>query len=271
VEKQKRTAQAINTLSKAHDKIDKFLKTAAPRMGQAKHPTEVKSNITDNESAKMTTSKGTVQGYNGIAAVDKKHQVIIDAQAFGAGQEHHTLQPVIDSIRVRYQKLKIARNIYRKNVLVTADTGFANEANMEFLHKNKINAYVPDNKFRSRDPRFAEQKTKYGKRQPIKKIKTRYKSVIPASEFHFDPNTKTCICPAGEDMWLKRECKDPVNKHHKLYFEGRLSKCRVCPLKEQCVQNPESANDRTGHGRQISFIIDKELKKIHGMDEGTGR
>jgi hypothetical protein len=84
-EKQKRTAQTIETLSKAHDKIDKFLKTAAPRMGQAKRPAEVKSNITDNESAKMTTSKGTVQGYNGIAAVDKKHQIIIDAQAFGAG------------------------------------------------------------------------------------------------------------------------------------------------------------------------------------------
>ncbi|MGB1952354.1 MAG: hypothetical protein ACPHQ9_16430, partial [Marinobacter sp.] len=42
---------------------------------------EVKSNITDNESAKMTTSKGTIQGYNGVATVDKKHQIIIDAQA----------------------------------------------------------------------------------------------------------------------------------------------------------------------------------------------
>ena len=109
-------------------------------MGQAKRPTEVKSNITDNESAKMTTSKGTIQGYNGIAAVDKKHQIIIDAQAFGAGQEHHTLQPVIESIKARYKKLKIARNIYRKDVLVTADTGFANESNMEYLHDNKINA-----------------------------------------------------------------------------------------------------------------------------------
>lgn len=26
------------------------------------------------------------------------------------------------------------------------------------------------------------------------------------------------------------------------------------------MQNPESANARTGHGRQVSFIIDKELK-----------
>jgi hypothetical protein len=54
---------------------------------------------TDNESAKMTTSKGTIQGYNGVATVDKKHQIIIDAQAFGSGQEQHTLQPILETIK----------------------------------------------------------------------------------------------------------------------------------------------------------------------------
>lgn len=52
-------------------------------MCKGKRPKEVKSNITDNESAKMTTSKGTIQGYNGVATVDKKHQVIVDAHVFG--------------------------------------------------------------------------------------------------------------------------------------------------------------------------------------------
>jgi len=36
-------------------------------MGQGRRRKEVKSNITDNESAKMSTSKGTIQGYNGVA------------------------------------------------------------------------------------------------------------------------------------------------------------------------------------------------------------
>jgi hypothetical protein len=47
----------------------------------------------------MTTSKGTIQGYNGVATVDKKHQIIIDAQAFGSGQEQHTLQPILETIK----------------------------------------------------------------------------------------------------------------------------------------------------------------------------
>jgi hypothetical protein len=84
--RRKRSEQAIEILNKGHAKIDKFLRTNGPRIGQGKIKKEVKSKITDNESAKMTTSKGTIQGYNGVATVDKKHQVIVDAQAFGSGQ-----------------------------------------------------------------------------------------------------------------------------------------------------------------------------------------
>ena len=56
-------------------------------MGKGRRVKEVKSNITDNDSAKMTTSKGTIQGYNGIAAVDKKHQVVVLAKALVTGQK----------------------------------------------------------------------------------------------------------------------------------------------------------------------------------------
>lgn len=59
-ERKQRLEKSANALKKHFDRIDQFLKTAAPRMGQGKRPKEVKSNITDNESAKMTTGKGTV-------------------------------------------------------------------------------------------------------------------------------------------------------------------------------------------------------------------
>ena len=38
-------------------------------------PSIRKSNRTDNDSAKMATSKGVLQGYTGVAAVDAKHQI----------------------------------------------------------------------------------------------------------------------------------------------------------------------------------------------------
>lgn len=251
-----RTKQTLDTLNKAADKVEQFLAKEEPRMGNGKKPREVKSNITDNESAKMKTNKGIIQGYNGVAAVDKKHQVVIDAQAFGAGQEHHTLAPVLETISERFKRLNISNNIYEDGIIVTADTGFANEANMEYLHENKINAYIPDNQFRSRDPKFDDQKEKYGKRHQDEKKKgsLHSKQVIPASEFNFDPVNMICICPAGNEISY-RGTKTTDTGLLKAHFEGKLLQCRNCKIKEKCMKNPASANHRKGAGRQVSFKL----------------
>ncbi|SFX81412.1 IS1182 family transposase [Marinospirillum alkaliphilum] len=248
-----RKAKTILTLNEAAEKVDRFLKTNTPRTGQSKRGKEVKSNITDNQSAKMTTSKGTIQGYNGVAAVDKKHQIIIDAQAFGEGQEHHTLQPVLESIQSRYKRLGINDNLYKEGIIVTADTGFANEANMKYLHQNGINGYIPDNQFRSRDPKFAHQKEKYGKRHQTPG-KPEAKPLIPASEFQFDPINLICICPAGNQV-SHRGTRANDQGVPTAYFEGRLLQCRNCKKKHQCMKNPASADHRNGAGRQVSFPL----------------
>jgi transposase len=67
-------------LDNSADKIKQFLGTHKEKIGSRGTP--VKSNITDPDSAKMTTSKGTIQGYNGIAISDDKHQIILQAPLF---------------------------------------------------------------------------------------------------------------------------------------------------------------------------------------------
>ncbi len=261
--RKQRISQTIKTLDDGYNKIDEFLNKNEPRIGTGKSGKEVKSNITDNESAKMTTSKGTFQGFNGVASVDKKNQIIIDAQAFGSGQEHHVLQPVLNTIKDRFSRLGISDNIYDERAIVTADTGYANEDNMKFLSENNIDGYIPDNQFRSRDPKFADQKKKHGKRKTNVKRKT--DDIIPASEFQMNPDDKTCICPAGENIWLHKEGEDQ-HGNYKLFFEGPLSKCRHCPLKNQCMKNPSAADTRKGNGRQVSFIIKKAQRKPNYTD-----
>jgi transposase len=254
---QQRHEQAIETLNKAADKIDHFLGNNEPRMGKGKRKTEVKSNITDNESAKMTTSKGTIQGYNGIAAVDKKHQIVIDAQAFGEGQEHHTLQPILETIKARYNHTGMCEDIYADDTIVTADTGFANEANMKYLHEEKINGYIPDNQFRSRDPKFKDQKKKHPRPSRAKETE-----IYPADDFNFDPDTLECICPNGQTLSPRGIVTD-ANGNQSARFEGRLSQCRDCPINHECMRNPESANHRKGNGRQVSFMLTKEKKPTY--------
>ena len=57
----------IASLRKASRRIKKFCAATEDRKGLKGKV--VKSNITDNESAKMLTSHGVIQGYNGVAAV----------------------------------------------------------------------------------------------------------------------------------------------------------------------------------------------------------
>ena len=91
-----------------------------------------KSNRTNTKSAKMATSKGVIQGYCGVAAVDDKHQVIVDAQAQGTGSEQACLPPVITAVSA-YTPSKS---------LITADAGYHSEANFSALAALKVDALM---------------------------------------------------------------------------------------------------------------------------------
>ncbi|MCZ8206221.1 transposase, partial [Gemmatimonas sp.] len=73
-----------------------------------------KNNRTGNESAKMATSKGVIQGYTGVAPVDAAHQIIVDAQAHGVGAEQELLLGVVAATAP-------LRTI---DTLITADAGY---------------------------------------------------------------------------------------------------------------------------------------------------
>ena len=83
-----REQKAIENLKAKAKKVREFLKHNEDRMGTQGKP--VKSNITDNESAKMPSSHGVIQGYNGIAAVDEKHQVIVEPRHLVTGTKRST-------------------------------------------------------------------------------------------------------------------------------------------------------------------------------------
>lgn len=194
-----------------------------------------------------------------MAAVDQKHQVIIDAQAFGEGQEQHTLKPITEAIKARFERLEINDDIFETGAIITADTGFANEANMAYLHDNEINGYIPDNQFSSRDPKFQDQKAKHGKRH---QDQPKAQPLIPASDFQFDPEQMTCRCPQGN--WLShRSTRTDSLGNQKAFFEGKLLQCRNCARKRECLRNPQSADHHKGKGRQVSFIIAKAERETY--------
>ncbi|MBJ6138589.1 transposase [Marinobacter litoralis] len=86
--------------------------------------------------------------------------------------------------------------------------------------------------------------------------KTGWKTIIPASEFQFDPVNLSCICPAGQELHYEATRTDG-NGVSRAHFKGRLLQCRNCPKKRQCMQNPASADHRKGSGRQVTFALER--------------
>jgi hypothetical protein len=117
----------------------------------------VKSNITDNESAKMPGSLRVIRGDNGIAAVDDKCQAVVDAQAVGEVHEARSLEKVVEAVEETFADIEGKRKIFQE-VVLTADSEFNSEQAMRKLLDRGIEAYVADRYFRQRDPRFERQK-----------------------------------------------------------------------------------------------------------------
>src|SRR4029077_3291051 len=143
--------QKLATYKRKIHKIKEFLKSNTKNIGPSGN--ERKNNITDPESAKMSTSHGVIQGYNGVAVVDEKHQIIVNAEAHGEGQEAHLLQPMLDSAREELKSAKIAQDIFQQTKVI-ADAGYHSGASVTYTQEHGIDAYIADRSHRQRDPAF---------------------------------------------------------------------------------------------------------------------
>jgi transposase len=146
--------EQIQRLEKQATRIEKFLAEHTPTRG--KRGKELQSNVTDNDSAKMQTAHGVMQGYNGQALVDAKHQVIVQAAAFGNGQDYGHGVPSLAGAKANMQAIGCPADSFAGKCF-RADSNYHSEGNREKCAQEQLDAYIPDTHFRPRDPRFAIQ------------------------------------------------------------------------------------------------------------------
>jgi transposase len=202
-----------------------------------------KSNRTDNESAKMATSKGVIQGYTGVAAVDARHQIIVEAQAHGTGSEQELLIPVV----------KAMQETLGADSLITADAGYHSEANLKELDSLKVDALIADNGMRQRDERFAGQGKYKALPDPIhdKGGKPKQAARYQPRDFDYDPQEGTCFCPAGNQLYGNGSgCT--INGYAAVKFQGAQRDCVPCTHRDRCLLTPQKTKTR-----QVSFFHGK--------------
>ncbi|HPT13002.1 MAG TPA: IS1182 family transposase [Bacteroidales bacterium] len=245
----------IEKLKSRAEKIERFLDENTPK-GKSRTG-EAQSNITDNESAKMKTSHGVLQGYNGMALVDSRHQVIVHAEAFGTGHEHDLLVPMIEGAKISARSIGLGNNYYKEKRII-ADTGSFKEENLEYLSMEKIDAYIPDQQYRKRDPRFAT----------MTRHKNKSDRPFTKDDFTYDKAHDIFICPTGKVLKLSVKQK-LANTEGRRYISSR-SNCNECKLRKKCLRS-DKARYRTLYVVERYFNRNYSDEMKRKIDTAKGR
>jgi transposase len=220
----------IKRIQKQAERIEKWLKENGARYGTTGK--EISSNLTDNESAKMKTAHGVIQGYNSQALIDGKHQVIVHAEAFGRGQDYAHGPPMLQGALKNLQGLGHGKEYFAGKIF-TADTNYHSDTNLRKCQDLHLDAYIPDRFFRRRDPRYAAQRRYWPRRKRF-----------ALEDFHYEEATDHYQCPQGNR--LRRIAK-------KAYADGMVRRiyvaeehdCQGCPVRLRCL---------TAHGGKRRYL-----------------
>ena len=259
-----REKRQVKKLRQASQKIREFLAKSEEKIGSSGK--EIQSNITDNESAKMKTSHGVIQGYIGVAGVDAKHQVVVHAEAYGQPQEHQLLKPTVEGIREVLERAGSKKNAL-SGAKVIADSGYHSRNNVEYLEQEKIDGYVADTGYRSRDPRFQTA----ARHRPNESGSSSKR--FTGDDFDYDLEGKTCRCPAGKSMWL-RCARARIGGYWFMQFQAHKADCEGCALRSRCLRSenqktPRLVNIQLGKTRENKADATERMRRK--IDSPRGR
>ena len=212
----------IEKLHKQADRIEKFLKANGPKIG--KQGRELKSNMTDNDSAMMSGSHGAMQGYNAQALADSKTQVILYGEVFGQGQDHHLIPPLLDGAKENMKAIG-QREEYFAGKTFTADSNYHDPTNLKKCDEEKLDAYIPDKWFRNRDPRF--QNNRRQRRRRVDRF--------TLADFKYNKDHDEYVCPNGKALKVRVKKTETDGVFYRRYVSD-ADECKGCELKARCMR-----------------------------------
>ena len=255
-----RQERQIKRLKQKADRIEKFLAENRPKIGSGGK--EIQSNVTDNESAKLTSSHGVLQGYNANAIVDEKHQIVLHASAFGETGDSTHMGLMLEGAKEKLEAVGWEEPL--KGRQVSADTGYYSVKNLEACKELEVDAYVPDPQFRKRDIRFADARRH---RRSVDKRKERYKSKkrwFSVEDFKLDDRTGKLVCPAGRELYVKNRNFITADGYKAIAYQAPKTACRDCQLRSKCLRNPDTVSRQVHvfYGKRPGSITDEMKQKI---------
>jgi transposase len=219
------------------ERLNQFLNDHEDKPKLGSEGKEIQSNVIDNESVKMPSSHGVVQGYNAQALVDSKHQVILAAEAF-CSQDHENLAPMLEGAKKNLTAIG-KEPTYFEGKQLTADSNYHSFNSLTFCKDQKIDAYIPDIRYRKRDQRFADQQRFKDGIQPGQRPDAK-PGPFSAPDFSFDAAKQVYLCPHGKE--LSCHARNQTNRFRPYdVYRARVEDCAACPLRSRCLSKSDTS------------------------------
>lgn len=164
---------------------------------------EEQISLTDPDSRAMAAHTRVAVGYNVQVAVDSKHKLIVEQQVTNQVVDMGLLTPTAEPAKEILGVEQIA---------AVADRGYFKIEDIEACEKAGIQPYVP------RPQRGSSVKV----------------GLFRKDEFHYDPDSDTLLCPAGQR--LPPYSSSLLRGIKKINYANKQA-CRECPIRSRCTRN----------------------------------
>jgi transposase len=168
--------------------------------------------LTDPDARSMKTRGTGIVGYNVQTAVDTQHHLIVSHTVTNAGSDRSQLSTMA---------LQAQTALASEDLSVIADRGYYKSEEILACHEAGIIPYVP--------------KAQISGNQA--------KGLFGRNQFHYDAETDTYRCPAGERLKWRITSQEKGLTLHRYWS----SNCQQCALKSQCTTGKERRVTRWEH------------------------
>jgi hypothetical protein len=219
-------------LSRQIERISGFLQDMEKKQG--KQTKELKSNVTDNESAMIRSSSGFLQGYIGIAVSDKENQIIINAEAVGSTNEGEHLPKILDDTLNNMEEVSV-KPPEGKKLTVLMDNDYFSEENFAACKTRQMEAIIPDDQYR-------------------KRLSGNYEERYETVDFNYHEDENYYECPEGKKLNYKRTVY--LKGQYYVQYVASTADCSTCLQNKKCI----SAKKLSETDIKRSLLISKKNK-----------
>lgn len=182
------------------------------------------------EARFMRSEQGAIPAYNVQAAVDSQHALIVAQKVTDQSADNRHLQPMAEAAQSA-----VGGPEHRMNVI--ADAGYSNGQQAAACEARGITPYVPALRGRNNKGGGA---------------------LFDRSEFTYQPQSDTFLCPAGETLPRHALSK----KDQAVYYTCSRETCSRCALKSKCTLGLQRYVTRHLHDDVLQRMKQRTTREI---------